>query len=86
MVNKQCIKWMLRVSYDMGPNFCDSGRIRNKEFRSYVSKHHAFIVKDELLADGFMEHKADTELCYEWWVAPSQILGMAIIEYEEEQQ
>ena len=51
MVEKRT-KWMLRVSYDMGPNFGDNARVRNKEFDDYPSEYAVFIMKKQILTDG----------------------------------
>ena len=80
-------RWMLRVHYDRGPNFCDNEQIRNREYQ-FDSKLHVINLRSEILLEGLMDnnHKYSTPkhtgLTYEYWVAPSQIFGFEVIEYK----
>jgi len=80
-------KWMLRVHYDIGPSFDESRRIRNKEFTDFENKSLVYKLKNQILREGLYDTYAsdnaqhDSAFCYEYWVAPSQILGFEVMEY-----
>lgn len=82
---------MLRVHYDIGPNYCDDVRLRNKEFTGYDRESEVIGLRDLIIERGLSDRhqpyrtpKNDGLWSYEYWVAPSQVIGFEIIEYSED--
>ena len=75
-------RWILRVDY-----YKWTGSRRTKTYRGYDRKYEVYGLKADILKRGLMrndyrEH-ADPKDVYEYWVAPSQIIGFEIIEMDE---
>ena len=75
--------WKLRIHYDVGPCVTDATRIRNKECTCLLRKSDAYGIKSDVLRTGVLDHYSDIAGAnYEYWVAPGQIIGCEVIEYE----
>ena len=80
--------WMLRIHYELGQSFGEGERNRHREYRGYRTEKEVIDLKTSALIAGIKSHgdpyttpKKNGYFKYEYWVPPSRITGLEIIEY-----